>query len=219
MKAGRPDRPERDTKQEEPPRQVEGVDARKLRSQIQQKYREVASDPTAQFHFYTGRTATEHIGYRPSLLADLPDDVIAAFAGVADPFHWGLPAAGETVVDVGSGAGLDSVIAARAVGPAGSVIGVDMTHDMLVRARGAATALELDNLEFRQGLAEELPVPDGWADVVISNGVLNLVPDKRAAYEEIHRVLKPGGRFQIADIYVEKEIPSGAQRDIDLWTG
>jgi arsenite methyltransferase len=195
------------------------VNRDELRAQIVAKYREVAVDPARGYHFFTGLQATRQVGYPPALVSDLPDHLVSAFAGVANPFHWGLPARRERVVDVGSGAGLDSVIAARSVGPDGAVIGVDMTQDMLDRARQAARDLELENLEFEEGLAEELPIPDSWADVVISNGVLNLVPDKLGAYEEIYRVLKPGGRFQIADIYVEKEVPEGAQRDIDLWTG
>jgi ubiquinone/menaquinone biosynthesis C-methylase UbiE len=121
------------------------------------------------------------------------------------------------VVDVGSGAGSDSFIAAKAVGPEGSVVGIDMTPAMLDRARASASGFA--NVEFRQGVAEQLPVPDGWADVVVSNGVINLVPDKMAAYSEITRVLKPGGRVQVADICVELEVPESARRDIDLWTG
>jgi arsenite methyltransferase len=195
------------------------VNRDELRAQIIAKYREVAVDPAKGFHFFTGLQATRHVGYPDELVNDLPGHVVSAFAGVANPFHWGLPARGARVVDVGSGAGMDAVIAARSVGVDGAVVGVDMTQDMLDRARQAARDLKLANLTFEEGLAEELPVPDGWADVVISNGVLNLVPDKLGAYKEIYRVLKPGGRFQIADIYVEKEVPEGAQRDIDLWTG
>lgn len=195
------------------------VDAAGLHAVIQDKYRLVASNPDAEYHFFTGRTAAEHIGYPASELDELPEEVVAAFAGVANPFHWGLPDSGETVVDVGSGAGLDSVIAARAVGPEGSVVGVDMTRDMLMRARRSAASLGLDNLEYREGRAEQLPVADESVDLVISNGVLNLVPDKLRAYQEIHRVLKPGGRFQIADIAVEKPIPEGTRRNIDLWAG
>jgi arsenite methyltransferase len=123
------------------------------------------------------------------------------------------------VVDIGSGAGLDSMIAARAVGPTGSVIGVDMTPEMLERARAGAEEASIVNLEFRQGLAERLPIDEGWAHVVISNGVLNLVPDKLGAYKQIFRALKPGGRIQIADICVDKPVPEGALKDIDLWTG
>lgn len=195
------------------------VDPARLQREIQEKYRQVASDPTAEYHFFTGRTAADHIGYPSEELDDLPDHVVDAFAGVANPFHWGPPSAGETVVDVGAGAGLDSVIAARAVGPEGTVIGVDMTIDMLDRARRSAAQLGFDNLEFREGRAEDLPILDQSVDLVISNGVLNLVPDKVRAYREVHRVLRPGGRFQVADIVVEKPIPEGTQRDIDLWTG
>lgn len=195
------------------------VDPVELQRRIQEKYRDVAFDPTADYHFFTGRRAADHIGYPLSTLDGLPDRVVDAFAGVANPFHWGVPSPGETVVDVGSGAGLDAVIAARTVGPRGKVIGVDMTADMLQRAKRSAAELGLDNLEFREGVAEELPVDDDSADLVISNGVLNLVPDKARAYAEIFRVLRPGGRFQVADIVVNKPIPEGAQRDIDLWTG
>lgn len=195
------------------------VDPVELRAQVTQKYREVATTPSAGYHFFTGRRAASHVGYPDALLDGLTEDVVEAFAGVANPFHWGLPAPGETVVDVGSGAGLDSVIAARAAGQDGRVIGVDMTVDMLERARRSASQLGLTSLEFREGLAEELPVDDASVDLVISNGVLNLVPDKLGAYAEILRVLKPGGRFQVADIVVEKPVPPGAQRDIDLWTG
>lgn len=195
------------------------VDPTELHARVQEKYREVASNPAAGYHFFTGRKAADHIGYPSSILDDLPDDVVEAFAGVANPFHWGLPAPGETVVDIGSGAGLDSVIAAGSVGPGGTVTGIDMTKDMIDRSNRSAYMLGLDNLQFQEGRAEKLPIPDETADLVISNGVLNLVPDKQRAYSEIARVLRPGGRFQIADIIVEKPIPEGAQRDIDLWTG
>lgn len=195
------------------------IDSLRLQEEIQEKYRQVAYDPGGEYHFFTGRKATDHIGYSPSELDGLPDHVVEAFAGVANPFHWGPASHGETVVDVGSGAGLDSVIAARAVGPNGTVIGVDMTTDMIERARRSAVELGLDNVEFREGRAENLPVPDQSVDLVISNGVINLVPDKSRAYREIHRVLKPGGRLQVADIVVDKPIPEGTQRNIDLWTG
>ncbi|MEX0756632.1 MAG: methyltransferase domain-containing protein [Acidimicrobiia bacterium] len=190
-----------------------------LRIQVMKKYREVAGNPAAGYHFFTGRKAADHVGYSADLLEALPPEVIEAFAGVANPFHWGTPPFGATVVDIGSGAGLDSVIAARSVGPEGRVIGIDMTPEMLDRAQASAEALGLIQLEFRKGLAEELPVADASVDIVISNGVLNLVPDKLGAYSEIRRVLKPQGEFRIADIVVEKPVPEGAQRDIDLWTG
>jgi arsenite methyltransferase len=196
------------------------VDVVALRAAVQEHYAEVAHDPVrGDFHFHTGRAATDRLGYPEELLAGFPDASIEAFAGVANPFTYGLPGAGERVVDIGSGGGLDAMVAAGAVGEDGAVVGVDMTPAMLERARRNAAAAGITNLEFREGFAEELPVPDGWADVVISNGVLNLVPDKVAAYEEVWRVLRPGGRIQIADVCVRKEVPRDARGDIDLWKG
>jgi arsenite methyltransferase len=195
------------------------VDIARLREEIRSKYREVVDHPDATFHFHTGLRATERAGYRDEWIEGLPKQSIASFAGVANPFHWGLPQPGERVVDIGSGAGLDSMIAARAVGATGRVIGVDMTPEMLERARAGAQEGSIENLEFRQGLAERLPVAEGWADVVISNGVLNLVPDKLGAYKQIFRAVRPGGRLQIADICVDKPVPEAALKDIDLWTG
>jgi arsenite methyltransferase len=196
------------------------VDVVALRAAVSEHYAEVAHDPRGgQFHFHTGRAATVRLGYADELLEGLPEPCIDAFAGVANPFAWGLPDRAERVVDIGSGGGLDTMIAARSVGELGSVVGVDMTPAMLERARRNAEAAGLDNIEFRQGYAEELPVDDGWADLVISNGVLNLVPDKVAAYTEIMRALRPGGRVQIADVCVEVEVPRDARQDIDLWKG
>lgn len=153
------------------------VDVEQLRHEVQEHYAEVAHDPGGEFHFHTGAAATARLGYGPELLEGFPPTCIEAFAGVANPFSWGLPEPGEQVIDIGSGGGLDSLVAARAVGPDGAVVGVDMTPAMLERAGRNAEAAGVDNVEFRAGFAEELPVPDGWADVVISNGVLNLVPD------------------------------------------
>ena len=195
------------------------VDPAALREQVREKYREVATDPTRPFHFHTGRELARRLGYDDDVLAALPDRAVESFAGVANPFALRRPAPGERVVDVGSGAGLDSLIAARMVGPQGWVIGVDMTPAMLEKATHSARAAGLDNLEFRAGYAEALPVPDGWADVVISNGVLNLVPDKDATLRDMARVLRPGGRLQIGDILVQKPVPEGAKANIDLWTG
>ena len=195
------------------------VNVGRLREEIQDKYVEVVETPDADFHFHTGKRATANAGYLDDWIEGLPGSSITSFAGVANPFHWGLPQPGEHVVDVGSGAGMDCLVAARAVGPEGQVVGVDMTAAMLERARATAAEAGLANVEFREGLAESLPVPDGWADVVISNGVINLVPDKVGAYQEIARVLKPGGRVQVADICVEKPVPEAALEDIDLWTG
>jgi arsenite methyltransferase len=196
------------------------VDIRELRGAVQEHYAEVAHDPAGgDFHFHTGRAATSRLGYADAMLDGLPERGIEAFAGVANPFAFGLPAAGEQVVDIGSGGGLDAMVAARAVGDDGAVVGVDMTPAMLARAEQNARDAGLANLSFRAGFAEELPILDGWADLVISNGVLNLVPDKVAAYEEVWRVLRPGGRLQVADVCVRKEVPRDARSDIDLWKG
>ena len=179
----------------------------------------VARHPEQGFHFHTGRPLTRLLGYADAWLAGIPEATIASFAGTGNPFSLGLPALGDNVVDVGSGAGLDSVIAARFVGPAGRVVGVDMTPAMLERARAGAADSRTDNIEFRQGFAESLPVEDAWADLVISNGVLNLFPDKLAGLREMARVLKPGGRLQIGDIVVQRPVGPGAKRNIDLWKG
>ncbi|MDQ3217512.1 MAG: methyltransferase domain-containing protein [Actinomycetota bacterium] len=198
---------------------TELVDVDALRREVQEKYREVAADPTGEYHFHTGREHALRMGYPEFPLNQLPDEATGAFAGVANPFYWGLPKRGERVLDLGSGAGMDSFIAALAVGPEGRVIGVDMTSEMVERASRLANELDLENVEFREGLIEDLPIESEWADVVISNGVINLCPDKLRVYKEIHRVLKPGGRMTIADICVEKPVPEGALKDIDLWTG
>jgi arsenite methyltransferase len=195
------------------------VDVERLREEVQRKYVEVVEHPEREFHFHTGRRAARNNGYLDQWLEGLPEEAVASYAGVANPFHWGLPKPGEHVVDVGSGAGLDALIAARAVGPDGHVIGVDMTPEMLERARVAAAAGGIANVEFRQGLAERLPVAKGWADLVISNGVINLVPNKLGAYRQVARALRPGGRVQVADICVERPVPESALQDIDLWTG
>ncbi|OLC65202.1 MAG: hypothetical protein AUH69_09975 [Actinobacteria bacterium 13_1_40CM_4_65_12] len=175
------------------------VDLEALRNEVREKYREVAEDPTAEYHFHTGRPHAIRLGYPATPLDQLPDYACEAFAGVGNPFFWGGPKPGERVVDLGSGAGMDSFLAALWVGNEGHVIGVDMTPEMLDRSR--------------------LPIEDGWADVVISNGVINLCPDKLGVYRQIFRVLKPGGRMTVADICLERPVPEEALRDIDLWTG
>ena len=195
------------------------VDARALREQVREKYREVALDPRRTFHFHTGRQLAARCGYEAAPVDALPDRAVESFSGVGNPFSLRRLRPGERIVDVGSGAGFDSFIAAGQVGPDGRVVGVDMTAEMLAKARASAQALGLDQVEFREGLAEQLPVADGWADTVISNGVINLCPDKKAVFAEIRRVLRPGGRLQFADIANGRPVPPGALRDIDLWTG
>ena len=195
------------------------VDPDALREQVRAKYREVATEPARDFHFHTGRPLAQRLGYDDAAVQALPDAAVESFAGVGNPFSLRPLVDGERVVDVGSGAGFDTFIAAGAVGPSGQVIGVDMTLEMLEKSRKTAQALGLEHVEFREGLAEELPVEDGWADVVISNGVINLCADKRAAFDEITRVLRPGGRLQFADIANGAPVPEDALRDIDLWTG
>jgi arsenite methyltransferase len=190
-----------------------------LRQAIRDEYAAVASDPGQGFHFHTGHPLARLLAYDEAWLDGIPEGTLASFAGTGNPFNLGALLPGEYVADVGCGAGLDSMIAARMVGSAGSVVGVDMTPAMLAKAQASATAAGFGNLTFRDGYAEALPVPDGWADVVISNGALNLVPDKAAALMEMARVLKPGGRLQIADILVQRAVPESAKRQIDLWTG
>ena len=195
------------------------LDVDVLRGAIQEEYAEVAADPEKGFHFHTGRPLARMLEYADEWLDGIPESSIESFAGTGNPFSLGELRTGERVVDVGCGAGIDSLIAAKKVGPEGRVIGVDMTPAMLEKARQAAGATGLANVEFREGYAEALPVADGWADAVISNGVLNLMPDKTAALGEMARVLKPGGRLQIGDILVQKAVPDSAKRKIDLWTG
>ena len=199
--------------------QEPALDLNVLRQAIQEEYNEVASHPHKGFHFHTGRPLARMLEYRDEWLEGIPESCIKSFAGTGNPFSLGELSSGERIVDVGCGAGIDSLIAAKKVGPNGRVIGVDMTSSMLKKSRRAAEEAELKNVQFREGYAEALPVDDGWADVVISNGVLNLMPDKAAALEEMNRVLKPGGRLQIGDILVQKAVPESAKRKIDLWTG
>ena len=195
------------------------VDVATLRAQVRDKYREVANDPHGTHHFHTGRPLTIRLGYDQAVVDKLPDRAVESFAGVGNPFSLRHLGTGERVVDVGSGAGFDSFMAATQVGPTGRVIGIDMTAEMLAKSRATAELLELDHVEFREGLAETMPVETGWADVVISNGVINLCADKQAVFAEIHRVLRPGGVLQFADIANGRPVPIEAMRDVDLWTG
>lgn len=195
------------------------LDLQALREAISEEYEAVAEDPERGFHFHTGRPLAKILGYDEAWLETVPERAIESFAGTGNPFSLGALRPGDRVVDVGSGAGIDSLIAAEMVAPEGQVVGVDMTPQMLAKARQAAAEADADNVEFRQGYGEALPLQDEWADVVISNGVLNLMPDKEQALAEMARVLKPDGRAQIADILVEREVPDSAKRQIDLWTG
>lgn len=193
------------------------VNTEELRCLISDKYTEVAKTPEKGFHFHTGKPLAMMLGYDEAIIDALPPGTVDSFAGTGNPFSMGKLKRGETVLDVGCGAGFDTLIAARQVGPSGRVISVDMTSAMLEKAQAGARAAELANIDFREGYAEALPVDDSSVDVVISNGVINLCPDKMAAMQEIYRVLEPGGRIQIGDIVVHKEVPEDAKSDIDLW--
>lgn len=195
------------------------IDREQLRANVCAKYTEVAETPEKGFHFHTGRPLARLLGYPDEWLAALPEGAIESFAGTGNPFEFGPLAPGERVLDIGSGAGIDSLIAAGMVGPSGTVLGIDMTPAMLAKATRNAAAAGRSNVEFRQGYMEELPVAGGSIDVVISNGVINLTTDKLAVMREVFRVLRPGGRFQIADIHVQTEVPQDARDDIDLWSG
>ena len=190
-----------------------------LREEVAREYAQVAQFPELGFHFHTGRRLADMLEYKPEWLENLPDKAIESFAGTGNPFSLGEIKAGERVLDVGCGAGLDCLIAAKMAGPDGKVIGFDMTMEMIEKARKNAAAAGIKNVSFEQGYSEELSVPDEWADVVISNGAINLSPDKERVYAEMYRVLKPGGRIQIADIIVQKPVPDSAKRKIDLWAG
>jgi arsenite methyltransferase len=195
------------------------VDSDVLRDQVREKYRAVAVEPNETYHFHTGRPLAARLGYDPAIVDALPDRAVESFAGVGNPFALRTIQPGERVVDVGSGAGFDSFVAAHHVQADGAVVGIDMTAEMLTKATDTATLLGTSHVEFRHGLAEALPVETGWADVVISNGVINLCADKRAVFDEIHRVLRPGGVLQFADIANGRPVPIEAMRDVDLWTG
>jgi arsenite methyltransferase len=194
------------------------IDVALLKSEIKKTYACVSEEPERDFIFPTGRAWAEDLGY-PTELANVPDGAVESFAGVANPFTLGRLQPGECVLDLGSGAGTDSLVAAQMVGESGSVTGIDMTPEMLGKARGAAEQMGVGNVEFVEGEVEHLPFPDASFDVVISNGVIDLVPDKEAVFSEIHRVLVPGGRIQIADVTIQNPVSEAGRRNIDLWTG
>ena len=195
-----------------------GVDVGLLKSEIKKTYASVSQEPEKDFIFPTGRAWAEDLGY-PEELSQVPDFVAESFAGVANPWVLGRLEPGKRVLDIGSGAGMDSLIAALMVGPEGSVTGIDMTPEMIEKARKGAAELGLTNVTFIEGEAETLPFGDSSFDVVISNGVIDLIPDKDAVFGEIYRVLVPGGRLQVADVTIQQPVSEEGRRKIDLWTG
>ena len=195
------------------------IDLDELRAAIRAEYAAVAAEPERGFHFHTGYRLAAILGYPQVWIDTLPASAVLSMAGTGNPLALGELRRGDHVVDCGSGAGADALIAASLVGPAGRVIGVDMTPEMVERARTNAVEAGVANVEFREGVLEALPIEGGWADVVISNGVLNLVPDKAAALREMHRVLKAGGRLQIADIVLGRPVSDASKQDVSLWSG
>ena len=195
------------------------VDPAALREEVKSKYRDVARNPNGEHHFHTGRPLARRLGYNASLVDAMPDAAVESFAGVANPFSLRDLDPGEKVVDAGSGGGFDCFVAGHQVGPQGKVVGIDMLPEMLEKSRATADLMGLKQIEFREGLLEQIPVQDRWADVVISNGVINLCADKKQVFSELWRVLRPGGRLQFGDIANGKPVPAGALRDIELWTG
>jgi arsenite methyltransferase len=194
------------------------IDVALLKGEIKKTYASVSAEPERDFIFPTGRAWAEDLGY-PEELANVPQTAVESFAGVANPWELGRLASGERVLDLGSGAGTDSLVAAQMVGEAGRVTGIDMTREMLAKARTAATEIGATNVEFVEGEAEHLPFDDESFDIVISNGVIDLIPDKDGVFAELHRVLVPGGRLQIADVTIRNPVSEEGRRKIDLWTG
>jgi len=195
-----------------------GIDIGLLKSEIRKTYASVSQEPERDFIFPTGRAWAEDLGY-PAELSQVPDHIAESFAGVANPFLLGRLEAGEHVLDLGSGAGTDSLVAALMVGELGSVTGIDMTPEMVAKAQSGAAELRVSNVTFVEGEAEELPFGDASFDVLISNGVIDLIPDKDAVFSSIYRVLVPGGRIQVADVTIQQPVSEEGRRKIELWTG
>jgi arsenite methyltransferase len=199
--------------------EVEGLDVARLRSEIQRTYAAVSGEPDRDFIFPTGRAWAQDLGYPAELLARVPDASCESFAGVANPFALEPLGIGEDVLDVGCGAGMDTLIAAQMVGPTGSVTGIDMTPEMAAKARQSVAESGLGTITIVEGSAERMPFVDASFDVIISNGVIDLIPDKDAVFSEILRVLRPGGRIQLADVTIQRPVSEEGRRDIDLWAG
>lgn len=194
------------------------VDPVVLREEVKSKYRDVAINPAGEYHFHTGRPLAGRLGYDAALVDSMPDAAVESFAGVANPFSLLSLEQRKRVVDAGSGGGFDCFVAAHQIGSQGQVVGIDMLPEMLEKSRNTAESMGLKNVEFREGLLEQIPVENGWADVVISNGVINLCADKKGVFSELWRVLRPGGRLQFGDIVNGKPVPESAIRNIELWT-
>jgi SAM-dependent methyltransferase len=195
-----------------------GIDVSLLKSEIKKTYAAVSQEPETDFIFPTGRAWAEDLRY-PAEVRAVPDTAVESFAGVANPWELGRLAPGERVLDLGCGAGTDSLVAAQMIGPEGGVVGIDMTPQMLAKARAAAAEMGATNVEFLESEAERLPFADASFDVVVSNGVIDLIPDKDAVLAEIYRVLRPGGRMQVADVTIQNPVSEEGRRNIDLWTG
>jgi SAM-dependent methyltransferase len=199
--------------------EVDGLDVATLRSEIQKTYTNVSENPDSGFIFPTGRAWAEELEYPKDLLDRIPEAACESFAGVANPFSFGALTEGEHSLDLGCGAGMDLLVAAQMVGPSGTATGIDMTPAMVDKARGAAEEMGATNVTVVEGDVEALPFDDASFDVVTSNGVIDLLPDKTVVFSEIFRVLKPGGRMQIADVTIQRPVSEEGKRDIDLWTG
>ncbi len=199
--------------------EIAGLDVATLKSEIQKTYTDVSESPAKGFIFPTGRAWAEELKYPKELLDRVPEAACESFAGVANPFSFGALAAGEDSLDLGCGAGMDVLVASQMVGPDGSATGVDMTPAMVSKARAAAAEMGASNVTILESEIEQLPLEDDSIDVVTSNGVIDLLPDKTSVFDEIYRVLKPGGRMQIADVTIQQPVSEEGKRDIDLWTG